>query len=78
MIENKKYPMKKIFVIAIDEFAGFEEDSTKVKFITNILSHLGAWENEAEARIKCTSLNLTEFDDIDDSNQYHILEMKIN
>lgn len=73
--------MKNVFVIAIDEFAGYEVGTTEEKTITNVLSHFGAWTDESKAKEKCFDLNQKEFIPEDDSPQgegYYVLPIEIN
>lgn len=49
--------MNTIYVIAEEVQRGYEEDSIKPNFVTEICYNLGFWDDETSANLVCTALN---------------------
>jgi hypothetical protein len=64
--------MNTIYVIAEEVWSGYEEDSIKPKFVTEVCYNLGFWDNETSAKLVCTAMNAAE-DDGEESEPYYVL-----
>jgi hypothetical protein len=72
---------KNIYVIATETQYGYEEDSVKPQFITEVLHNLGCWDDETVAAFEALRLNsegIPEDDSAFEKDKYFVLELKVN
>lgn len=71
--------MNKIFLIATDEFAGYEDGTTDEKTIRNVHVHLGYWTDKSVADGVCERLNREEnINNEDNEIEYYVVEVEGN